>query len=119
MLDPATLLPGRLVRRYNRFLADVELADGGVETAHCPNPGAMMGLIAPAAPVWLLPAVNPKAKPRLGRELGEDDGVLVGINATRPNRLVGEALAAGMRHTLAGHQGVGGEVRYGGGTRVQ
>src|SRR3546814_10465271 len=61
-----------------------------------------MGLLAPAAPVWLLPAVNPKAKLRLGWELVEADGVLVGINANRPNRLVEEALAAELLPTLAG-----------------
>ncbi len=50
---PDPLIPGRLVRRYKRFLSDVELHNGEVVIAHCANPGSMLGLMEPGAPVWL------------------------------------------------------------------
>jgi sugar fermentation stimulation protein A len=62
MLWPNPLIPGRLQRRYKRFFADVLLADDSPATAHCPNPGRMLGLDAPDARVWLSRSTNPKRK---------------------------------------------------------
>ena len=53
MKFPAKLVKGRLLKRYKRFLADVELDSGEIITAHCANPGAMLGLKAAGAKVWL------------------------------------------------------------------
>jgi len=61
MKFPDPLLKGRLVKRYKRFLADVELADSGkVVTAHCANSGSMLSVDEPGAEVWLSPARNPE-----------------------------------------------------------
>ena len=47
------LIPGRLIKRYKRFLADIELEDGSVVTAHCPNSGSMLGCNLSGSPVLL------------------------------------------------------------------
>lgn len=113
------LIRGRLVRRYQRFLADVVLDDGRAVTAHCPNPGSMMGLNAPGLPVWLQPSDDPKRKLAFGWRLCElPGGHFAGIDTATPNRVVGEALRAGLIPDLAAYRAVRPEVRYGARSRV-
>ncbi len=115
---PAPLIRATLVRRYKRFLADVVLADGAAATAHCANPGAMLGLAQPGATIWLSPSPNPKAKLAWRWELEEVGSSLVGINTSHPNQLVAEAIRVGHIATLSGYDAVQREVRYGDNSRV-
>jgi sugar fermentation stimulation protein A len=122
MRFPAPLLEGRLVQRYKRFLADIDLDTGERVTAHCANPGAMLGLIEAGNRSFLSRSSNPLRKLAFSWEVVEASfqGVpqFVGIDTSLPNALVAEALADRRLPTLQGYVRVRREVPYGQRSRV-
>lgn len=108
------LIEGRLIRRYKRFLADVELVGGEVVTVHTANTGSMIGCSVPGSRVWMSRSDNPKRKYPLTWELVEvEPSVLVGINTLLSNKLVEEAITDGLIPSLSGYSALRREVRYG------
>ena len=113
------LVPGRLLRRYKRFLADVVLDTGEEVTAHCPNPGSMMGLKDEGLRVWVEPNDDPKKKLKYAWRVAElPGGVMVGIDTATPNRVAKEALMERRISELAAYSGVRPEVAYGTRSRI-
>jgi sugar fermentation stimulation protein A len=108
----AALVEGRLIRRYKRFLADVQLAQG-VITAACPNTGSMMGCAEAGNRVWLSESDSATRKYRHTWELVEVGKTLVGINTGLPNALVHEAIEGGAIPELAGYASIRREVPFG------
>ncbi|QSX35540.1 DNA/RNA nuclease SfsA [Shewanella avicenniae] len=111
--DPP-LQQGRLIKRYKRFLADIELADGSITTIHCPNTGSMKNCLFPGEPVWFSVSDNPKRKYPFTWELMQtSSGELIGINTGRANQLAEEAILQGVITELHGYKRLQREVRYG------
>lgn len=113
------LMPARLIRRYKRFLADCTLDDGTDVTAHCANPGSMMGLAEPGMRIWLEPNDDPKKKLKYGwRLVDHENGHYTGVDTSVPNRALRTALEAGEVAELDGYENVRPEVKYGTGSRI-
>ena len=115
---PHPLVPARLLRRYKRFLADVELADGRDVTVHCPNPGSMLGLDIPGSEIWLAPVTSRGRKLPYTWELIRVADCLVGINTGHPNALAQEAIRRNHIPELAGYERLRREVNYGVNSRI-
>jgi sugar fermentation stimulation protein A len=118
MTFDAPLVPGTLIQRYKRFLADIQLEDGTVVTAHCANSGSMLGCAPAGAPVLLTRHDDPKRKLKYGWELVRIGGTWVGVNTARPNHLVKEAILAGRIPELCGYATLEMERQYGVSSRI-
>jgi sugar fermentation stimulation protein A len=113
------LIPARLIRRYKRFLADCTLEDGREVTAHCANPGSMMGLAEPGMKIWLEPNDDPKKKLNFGwRLVDHENGHFTGVDTSVPNRALRAALIAQQIAPLADYGTVRPEVKYGTNSRI-
>ena len=119
MQFPTPLIPATLIRRYKRFLADCTLQDGREVTAHCANPGSMMGLAAPGTKIWLEPNDDPKKKLKFGwRLVDHENGHFTGVDTSVPNRALRDALLARLVPELSAYSNVRPEVKYGQSSRI-
>ena len=118
-MDFATeLTPGTLLRRYKRFLADVELDSGERLTAHCPNTGAMTGCAEPGSRVWLSRSDSKTRKYPYTWELVDTGAGIACVHSARANAVVYEAVEAGCIDALGGYDEIRREVKYGAGSRA-
>ncbi len=110
------LRSGILIKRYKRFLADIELSTGEFITAHCPNTGPMTGVCTPGQPVQVSYNPNPKRKLAYTWEMIQLQDTVptwVGINTALPNRIVQLALTQRILPNLGNYDTIKPEVIYG------
>jgi len=112
------LVPGTLLKRYKRFLADVKLDTGEIVTAHCPNTGSMKGCSEPGRTVYLSSHDNPKRKYKYTWELILMSTSMVGVNTLVPNRLVFKSIDQKLIPELSGYNSVRREVKIGEHSRI-
>jgi sugar fermentation stimulation protein A len=112
------LIEGTLLRRYKRFLADVRLNNGSEVTAHCANPGSMLGCSEPGSKVLLSVHDDPRRKFKHQLEIIYAGRTPVGVHTGRPNAVVAEAIQQGKIDELAGYATMRREVRYGRDSRI-
>ncbi len=118
MLFDQQLTPAILLRRYKRFLADVELADSRHLTVHCPNSGSMLGCSEPQSPVMISRSGNPGRKYPHTLEMVQVGSVWVGVNTALTNKLVREALENGVIQEFGRPDAVRQEVKTSANTRL-
>ena len=111
-------LAGRLVRRYKRFLADIETSAGEMLTVHCPNPGRMLGTDTPGAAVRCSTSENPNRKLPHTLEMIRVGRIWVGLHTLRSNQLTKRCLDAHAVPSLGGYDVITSEVRVEGGSRL-
>lgn len=110
---PVKLIPGILIRRYKRFLADVQLINGDTIVAHCTNTGSMKGCIEKGAPVYLSPANSTTRKTQYTWELIQIDSHWIGVNTQYANVLAANILEKKMLTGLNMYTSIKREVRWG------
>ena len=112
------LIHGRLIKRYKRFLADIELENGEIITAHCPNTGTMLSCSTPGSPVALSLSDNPNRKYAHTREMVQEKSTWIGVNTARTNTLVAEAILTGKIKEFGAVEKIKREVKTSAHTRL-
>ncbi|MBC8185031.1 DNA/RNA nuclease SfsA [candidate division KSB1 bacterium] len=105
------LIPGTLIKRYKRFLADIKLEDGTIITAHCPNSGSMLTCNTPDSPLMLSYHNNPNRKYPYSWEMVKVNSSWVGINTMIPNKLVAQSIEEGLIPELTGYEKIITEIK--------
>ncbi len=114
-----TLIEGRLLRRYKRFLADCEVPEHGVVTAHCPNTGSMKTLVDGEPTAWLRHVPDPKRKlPWTLTLLRVRRGKRALVDTSLPNQIVADGILDGIVTGLGDFEQLHREVSVGEGTRL-
>lgn len=108
-----TLIPGKILKRYKRFLADIELEDGEVIVAHTANTGSMKTCWEPGWPVLLSHHDNPKRKLKYSLELTHNGDTWIGINTSLPNKVAAEGIQSGVVKELQGYENLKPEAKVG------
>lgn len=113
-----TLIEGKLIKRYKRFIADIRLITGEIVTAHCPNSGSMKECSQPGRPAYISRSDNPNRKLKYTWELIDMPSSLVGVNTLIPNRLTAHAIVTGQVEALSGYDQLAREVKVGDRSRL-
>lgn len=118
MKFPSPLIHGNLIKRYKRFLADIELLNGEVITVHCPNTGSMLSCSTPGSAVALSVSDNPKRKYPHTLEMIKGNSTWIGVNTARTNGLVAEAILDGTISNFGRVKSIKREVKTSNHTRL-
>ena len=111
-----TLLKGKLICRYKRFFADIEVNNKTV-VAHCPNTGSMMGLLDQGNEVWISEHNDPKRKLKFTLEMIKVKKRIIGVNTHRANRIVEHALENKLIKEFSSIKNIRAEFKYSDDTR--
>jgi len=117
LILPEPLFSGKLIQRYKRFLADIELETGEIITAHCANPGSMIGLLQNGSQVLVSKSQDPKRKFPFSWELIKIGETWVVVNTANTNRVIHEALLKNQIPELIGYSEIRPEAVWGDHTR--
>lgn len=107
------LIQGKILKRYKRFLADIELPTKEIIVAHTANTGSMKTCWEPGWPVQLSFHDNPKRKLKYSLEMIHNSKTWIGINTGLANKLAIESITEQRIPELTGYKLVRPEVSVG------